>query len=61
MDDIRAFRQTQFALLRNLQASPVAAPGFAIRCGSARAYAHKCRANLPRATLIKSTAGMPHA
>ena len=47
LDDIRGFRQTEFALCRNSQASPAAAPRFAIRCGSARAYAHKCGANLP--------------
>jgi hypothetical protein len=44
LDDIRAFRQSRVALRRNLQASSVAAPGFAIRCGNARAYAYKCGA-----------------
>jgi hypothetical protein len=47
LDDIRAFRQTEFTLSRNLQASSVAVPRFAIRCGGAAAYAYKCRANLP--------------
>jgi len=48
LDDIAAPHQTEIDLLRNLQASVAARPGFAIRCGGAPAYAHKCRANLPR-------------
>jgi len=47
LDDIGAGRQTEFALTHNLQASSVADPGFAIQCGSARGYAHKCGGNLP--------------
>jgi 2-haloacid dehalogenase len=48
LDDIAAPHQTEIGLFRNLQASVAARPGFAIRCGGAPAYAHKCCANLPR-------------
>ncbi|WP_436307376.1 hypothetical protein [Variovorax sp. LjRoot290] len=42
MDDILAFRQTEFALFRNSQASPAKRACFAIRCGGGPAYAYKC-------------------
>jgi len=48
LDDIAVPHQTEKGLFRNLQASVAARPGFAIRCGGTPAYAHKCRANLPR-------------
>ncbi len=53
--DIGAWRQTELALIRNLQASSVADPGFAIRCGSARGYAHKCGGNLPASNAALAT------
>lgn len=47
LDDIAARGQIEFGFARNLQASSVEGAGFAIRCGGARGYEHKCRAILP--------------
>ena len=47
LDDITARGQTEFGFARNLQASSVEGAGFAIRCGGACGYEHKCRAFLP--------------